>query len=64
MEALTLNCWVRAQDAREIFEINIPRSMTVGALKEAIKNKQSATFRDMDATLMSFKINKLLSMKY
>ena len=55
MEALTLNCWVRAQHAREIFEINIPRSMTVGALKEAIKNKQSAmpTFRDVNASCLS-----------
>jgi len=52
MEALTLNCWVRARDAKEIFEINIPRSMTVGALQKAIKNEQP-TFRDMNAACLS-----------
>jgi len=53
MEAFTLNCWVRGQDASSVLEINISRSMTVGALKEAIKNEQSATFRDVDAACLS-----------
>ena len=53
MEALTLNCWVRAPDVREIFEINISRSMTVGALKKAIKNEQPEIFRDVAATCLS-----------
>ncbi|KIM65969.1 hypothetical protein SCLCIDRAFT_111925 [Scleroderma citrinum Foug A] len=53
METLTLNCWVRAQDVSGIFEINISKSMTVGALKKAIKNKQPATFHDIDASRLS-----------
>ncbi|KAH0834040.1 hypothetical protein J3R83DRAFT_11293 [Lanmaoa asiatica] len=49
METLTLNCWVRAQDSRGVFEVEISRTKTVAALQKAIKNEKPAAFHDVDA---------------
>ncbi|KAG9310575.1 hypothetical protein JVU11DRAFT_9130 [Chiua virens] len=46
---LALNCWVRGREIDRIFTVKIPRTETVAALKEAIKNMNSVTFRDIDA---------------
>ena len=45
---MTLNCWVRGQEIRRIFPVNISPSQTTGALKKVIKNDK-LDFRDIDA---------------
>lgn len=65
METHTLNCWVRGTDVRSIFEVKISGAETVAALKEAIKNKNPAAFRDVDAvTLRLYKPRKPVPRPY
>jgi len=45
----TLDCWVYGQDVGRIFLVEIPEPKTVGALKNAIKNEQFQSFRDVEA---------------
>jgi hypothetical protein len=45
---MTLNCWVRGHEIGRIFPVEISSTKTVGALKDAIKNKKPVDFRDMD----------------
>ncbi|EGN97472.1 hypothetical protein SERLA73DRAFT_139706 [Serpula lacrymans var. lacrymans S7.3] len=45
----TLNCWIYGEDVESIFTVNISSSETVYNLKEAIKNKNSSQFRDVEA---------------
>ncbi|KAI6022656.1 hypothetical protein EDC04DRAFT_2936657, partial [Pisolithus marmoratus] len=45
---MTLNCWVRGDPMSGIFPIEISSIKTVEALKEAIKNKNPVSFRDVD----------------
>jgi hypothetical protein len=52
MEEFTLNCWVRGPHAGRIFGVKISNTETVATLKEAIKNKNSAAFRDVDAVTL------------
>jgi hypothetical protein len=49
MEEFTLNCWVRAPHVGRIFGVKISNTETVATLKEAIKDKNSEAFRDVDA---------------
>ena len=52
MQVFTLNCWARGPDAGRIFEVKISGTETVTALKEAIKDKKPAAFRDVDANAL------------
>ncbi|KAI6006425.1 hypothetical protein EDC04DRAFT_2969244 [Pisolithus marmoratus] len=45
---MTLNCWVCGDPMSGIFPIKISSIKTVEALKEAIKNKNPASFHDVD----------------
>ncbi|KAI6007502.1 hypothetical protein EDC04DRAFT_973401 [Pisolithus marmoratus] len=45
----TLLCWVRGDDVDDVFELEIPGEADVGKLKQALKDKRSATFSDVDA---------------
>jgi hypothetical protein len=47
---LELNCWVTDEDHRNIFPIEIARTRTVGALKDAIKDKRKRAFEDVDSS--------------
>ncbi|KAI6007500.1 hypothetical protein EDC04DRAFT_973417 [Pisolithus marmoratus] len=47
---LTLICWVRGDDVDDVFEVEIPGKADVGQLKKALKDKRSATFRDVDVS--------------
>ncbi|KIJ63839.1 hypothetical protein HYDPIDRAFT_29189, partial [Hydnomerulius pinastri MD-312] len=49
METLAIDCWVHGTDVGRIIPIEISRSSTVGALKDAIKKKKPVDFRDIDA---------------
>ncbi|KAF8550758.1 hypothetical protein OG21DRAFT_371376 [Imleria badia] len=53
MEIFTLYCWVRGQGAGRILEAKISKTETIAALKEAIKDKNPTTFRDVDAMTLS-----------
>ncbi|EGO18402.1 hypothetical protein SERLADRAFT_469055, partial [Serpula lacrymans var. lacrymans S7.9] len=44
-----LNCWVYGEDVERISTVDISSSETVYDLKEAIKNKNSSQFRDVEA---------------
>jgi Crinkler effector protein N-terminal domain len=55
---LKLNCLVLGQDSSHIFLIRIPANQTVYDLKEAVKDKNQQTFRDIDADgLQLFKVS-------
>ncbi|KAI6014664.1 hypothetical protein EDC04DRAFT_655849 [Pisolithus marmoratus] len=45
----TLLCWVRGDDVDDVFELEIPGEADVGELKQALKDRRSATFSDVDA---------------
>jgi len=44
-----IDCWVYGQDVGRIFLVEIPEPKTVGALKNAIKNANFQSFRDVEA---------------
>ncbi|KAF9232338.1 hypothetical protein BU15DRAFT_17722, partial [Melanogaster broomeanus] len=44
-----LNCLVLGQDIHTVFPIEIPKTKSVGALKDAIKDKNPVDFNDVDA---------------
>jgi len=46
---LELNCWVLGDDTQGVFPVKIASSETVGTLKEAIKDKITHSFDDLDA---------------
>ena len=46
---LTLNCLVRGDHPNRIFQVKIAPTESVGALKEAIKEKKEKTFEHVDA---------------
>ncbi|KAF9236576.1 hypothetical protein BU15DRAFT_28414, partial [Melanogaster broomeanus] len=50
---ITLYCWVRGQSTNHIFPVKISSTMTVGDLKEAIKDKKPVDFRDVDADALA-----------
>jgi hypothetical protein len=47
-DMLALDCWVHGGDVERIFPVEIPSTKTIGALKDAIKNKKPVDFRDVD----------------
>ena len=54
MEVLTLHCWVRGPDSiAGTFDVTVSRTQTVAALKEVIKDKKQAAFRDVDADTLA-----------
>jgi hypothetical protein len=55
---LDLNCLVLGNDANHIFPIEIAERKTVGALKDAIKDKKEYAFPHVDAdTLILWKVS-------
>jgi hypothetical protein len=46
---LQLNCWVLGDDASKVFPIKIAKTESVGTLKEAVKDKNSESFHNVDA---------------
>ncbi|KAL4080401.1 hypothetical protein J3A83DRAFT_651 [Scleroderma citrinum] len=48
-DTLTLNCFVLGDTPDHIFPVEIALTKTVGALKEAIKDKKPHAFRSVDA---------------
>jgi hypothetical protein len=48
MSMFTLLCYVRGDDYKQVFEVNIGDHESIDALKDAIK-KKSQTFHDVDA---------------
>jgi hypothetical protein len=46
---LKLNCWVLRDDASQVFPIKIDNTESVGTLKEAVKDKNSKSFHNVDA---------------
>ncbi|KAH8990254.1 hypothetical protein EDB92DRAFT_778999 [Lactarius akahatsu] len=46
---LQLNCLVRGGDRRNVFSVEIPSTENVSTLREAIKDENNITFRDVDA---------------
>jgi hypothetical protein len=46
---LELNCWVLGDDYNRTFPVKIANNETVGALKDAIKDKVKREFLDVDA---------------
>src|ERR1700729_1040840 len=55
---LNLNCLVLGHDASRIFPIEIAESKTVGALKDAVKDKKEHAFPHIDAdTLFLWKVS-------
>ncbi|KAH8917023.1 hypothetical protein BT69DRAFT_1355087 [Atractiella rhizophila] len=51
-ETLSLNCWIRGTDRREIFDVEISSSKTVMRLRKAIKDENPISFRDVDAKML------------
>jgi hypothetical protein len=45
----TLFCYVRGEESRRVFEVDIGKQKSVAALKKAIKEEKSQAFRDIDA---------------
>ena len=55
---LNLNCLVLGHDASHIFPIEIAERKTVGALKDAIKDKKEHAFQHVDAdALLLWKVS-------
>jgi Crinkler effector protein N-terminal domain len=48
MDELTLNCWVRSEDPKAIFQVKVSSTDTVYDLQKAIKNVKPVAFRDVD----------------
>ncbi|KAH0825821.1 hypothetical protein J3R83DRAFT_8763 [Lanmaoa asiatica] len=48
-EVLSIDCWVYGEDVESTFPIEISSTKNVGALKNAIKEEQFASFRDRSA---------------
>jgi hypothetical protein len=46
---LELNCFVQGEDASRVFTVEIPNSKLISALRDAIKDKNPASFHDVDA---------------
>ncbi|KAI5989868.1 hypothetical protein EDC04DRAFT_2588125 [Pisolithus marmoratus] len=46
---LALLCWVRGDDIKCVFTVKVPGEADMETLKEALKHKNPATFRDVDA---------------
>ena len=58
---LNLNCLVLGHDASHIFPIEIAERKTVGALKDAIKDKKEHAFQHVDAdALLLWKVSILV----
>jgi hypothetical protein len=54
----TLFCYVRDDEFSRVFEVKMGRERSVAALKEAIKEKKSQAFRDVDAdSLVLWKVS-------
>ncbi|KIK25621.1 hypothetical protein PISMIDRAFT_68426, partial [Pisolithus microcarpus 441] len=45
----TLLCWVRGEDVKTVFEVEISKEVNVGKLKAALKRENPGTFKDVDA---------------
>ncbi|KIK20896.1 hypothetical protein PISMIDRAFT_63241, partial [Pisolithus microcarpus 441] len=45
----TLLCWVRGEDAKRVFEVEISKEASVGKLKATLKRDRSAILKDVDA---------------
>ncbi|KAI6029093.1 hypothetical protein PISMIDRAFT_69141, partial [Pisolithus microcarpus 441] len=45
----TLLCWVRGEDAKRVFEVEISKDASVGKLKATLKRDRSAILKDVDA---------------
>ena len=48
-EPLQLNCLVHGENSSHIFPVEIERTKSVGALKDAIKDKKKLAFNHVDA---------------
>jgi hypothetical protein len=46
---LKLNCWVLGDNVSQVFPIKIANTESVGTLKEAVKDKNSESFHNVDA---------------
>jgi hypothetical protein len=46
---LRLNCWVLGDDTRQVFEVKIANTESISSLKDAIKDKNSESFHNIDA---------------
>ena len=58
---LELNCWILGDEPRRVFPVKIANSVTVGHLKEAIKDKKKQTFTGIDADLLDlWKVSNLI----
>ncbi|KIJ57526.1 hypothetical protein HYDPIDRAFT_104132, partial [Hydnomerulius pinastri MD-312] len=50
---LDINCWVRGHEINQIFPVEILSAKTVGNFKDAIKNKNSVDFCNVDAKALA-----------
>jgi Crinkler effector protein N-terminal domain len=48
MDELTLNCWVRSEDPKAIFQVKVSSTDIVYDLQKTIKNVKPVAFRDVD----------------
>ncbi|KAI9462713.1 hypothetical protein HD554DRAFT_2126404 [Boletus coccyginus] len=53
MATLALWCWVYGDNSSKIFEVNIPGTETIAALKEVIKNKKPVDFGHVDPDVLA-----------
>jgi len=51
-DMLDINCWVLGDDPKRVFSVEIAKTKTVDALKDAIKEKKKHTFDGIDADLL------------
>ena len=49
VDLINLNCFILGDDINHIFEIQIPSTSTVSALKDMIKEKKNHEFDTVDA---------------
>jgi len=49
---LNINCWVLGNDPKQVFSVEIAKTKTVDALKDAIKEKKKNMFDSIDAHIV------------
>jgi hypothetical protein len=58
---LDINCWVLGDDPKRVFSVEIAKTKTVDALKDAIKEKKKHTFDGIDADRLDlWKVSNLI----
>jgi hypothetical protein len=62
MTDLALNCWVLGDGSQNVFEVTIPKTKSVNALKKMVKTEKEPVFDGFPAdALVLWKVSELSS---